>query len=50
MYFDDPAAGAAALGPGAARGLLSVNALALLAIGILPQPLMNWCFIAIKSL
>jgi NADH-quinone oxidoreductase subunit N len=49
MYFDEPA-GAAAQGAGAARGLLSVNALALLAIGIVPQPLMQWCFIAIKSL
>ena len=49
MYFDEPA-GAAAQGPGAARALLSVNALALLAIGIVPQPLMQWCFIAIKSL
>ena len=49
MYFDEPAA-AAAQGAGAARGLLSVNALALLAIGIVPQPLMQWCFIAIKSL
>jgi NADH-quinone oxidoreductase subunit N len=57
MYFDEPAqaagnapAGAVADGPGPARGLLSVNALALLALGILPQPLMQWCFIAIKSL
>jgi NADH-quinone oxidoreductase subunit N len=49
MYFDEPVA-AALEGPGAARVLLSVNALALLAIGILPQPLMQWCFIAIKSL
>jgi len=49
MYFDEPA-GAAAQGPGAARALLSVNALALLAIGIVPQPLMQWCFIAVKSL
>jgi NADH-quinone oxidoreductase subunit N len=58
MYFDEPAqaaagdapAGPVADGPGPARGLLSVNALALLALGILPQPLMQWCFIAIKSL
>ena len=49
MYFDEPA-GAGAQGPGPARVLLSANALAVLAIGIVPQPLMNWCFIAIKSL
>jgi len=49
MYFDEPVA-AALEGPGTARVLLSVNALALLAIGIMPQPLMQWCFIAIKSL
>jgi NADH-quinone oxidoreductase subunit N len=58
MYFDEPPqaaagdspAGLAAAAAGRARGLLSVNALALLAIGIVPQPLMQWCFIAIKSL
>jgi NADH-quinone oxidoreductase subunit N len=58
MYFDEPLQAAAGDSPagllaaaaGRARGLLSVNALALLAIGILPQPLMQWCFIAIKSL
>ena len=49
MYFDEPVA-AAAQGPGPARALLSANALALLLIGILPQPLMQLCFIAIKSL
>ncbi len=49
MYFDEPVV-APADGVGAARWLLSTNALALLLIGILPQPLMNWCFIAIKSL
>jgi NADH-quinone oxidoreductase subunit N len=48
MYFDDPVA--AAQGPGPARVLLSANALAVLLIGILPQPLMQLCFFAIKSL
>jgi len=49
MYFDEPVA-AAAQGPGPARVLLSANALAVLLIGILPQPLMQLCFFAIKSL
>jgi NADH-quinone oxidoreductase subunit N len=49
MYFDDPV-GAAQAGPGPARWLLSTNALAVLAVGIVPQPLMQLCFIAIKSL
>ncbi|HEX9183603.1 MAG TPA: NADH-quinone oxidoreductase subunit NuoN [Burkholderiales bacterium] len=59
MYFDDPAvpAGAgggtaafAADGPGPARALLTVNSLAVLLLGILPQPLMAACYFAIKSL
>jgi len=49
MYFDEPVA-TAAQGRGPARVLLSANALAVLLIGILPQPLMQLCFIAIKSL
>ncbi len=49
MYFDEPV-GVGAQGPGPARALLSANALALLLIGILPQPLMQLCFFAIKSL
>jgi NADH-quinone oxidoreductase subunit N len=49
MYFDEPVA-AAAEGRGAARWLLSTNALALLLFGILPQPLMQLCYFAIKSL
>jgi NADH-quinone oxidoreductase subunit N len=40
----------AAEGPGPARGLLTVNSLAVLALGILPQPLMAVCYFAIKSL
>jgi NADH-quinone oxidoreductase subunit N len=60
MYFDDPAedvAGqprSAALGPiegsFASRFLLSANGLALLALGILPQPLMAYCVAAIRGL
>ena len=49
MYFDDPVV-AGAQGPGPARILLSANALSVLLIGILPQPLMQLCFFAIKSL
>jgi NADH-quinone oxidoreductase subunit N len=51
MYFDEPKDSAPfagqALGP---RVLFSVNGLALLALGLLPQPLLSLCFIAIKSL
>jgi NADH-quinone oxidoreductase subunit N len=50
MYFDEPAGEVAPAGRGAARVLLSVNGLALLAIGILPQPLMTLCQVAIRSL
>jgi len=49
MYFDEPVA-ASAQDRGPARWLLSTNALAVLLIGILPQPLMQLCFFAIKSL
>ena len=52
MYFDEPDAGArpAGEGNGEMRLLLSANGLALLVVGILPQPLMSLCFTAIKSL
>jgi NADH-quinone oxidoreductase subunit N len=50
MYFDEPVASAAADRQGPARVLLSANALAVLLLGILPQPLMQLCFFAIKSL
>lgn len=50
MYFDEPTEAIPAVGPREARLLLSVNGLALLAIGILPQPLMQMCFAAIKGL
>jgi len=40
----------AAEGPGPARMLLTVNSLAVLLLGILPQPLMAVCYFAIKSL
>jgi NADH-quinone oxidoreductase subunit N len=50
MYFDDPAGDLAAAGGGGARVLLSANGLALLAIGVLPQGLMELCQVAIRSL
>ena len=51
MYFDEPAEGALALAPRTDMGvLLSVNGLALLAIGVLPEQLMSLCYFAIKSL
>jgi NADH-quinone oxidoreductase subunit N len=54
MYFDEPdghVPGAGVVeGPGEMRALLTVNGLALLALGILPQPLLGLCMLAIKSL
>jgi NADH-quinone oxidoreductase subunit N len=51
MYFDEPKDAAALEAPaGGIRLLLSANGLALLALGLLPQPLMALCFAAIKNL
>ena len=50
MYFDDPTDAAPVSGDRDMRLLLSANGLALLAIGIVPQPLMSLCFVSIKSL
>ena len=50
MYFDDPAGAAVPAGGGSARWLLSVNGLGLLALGVLPQGLMELCVQAIRSL
>jgi NADH-quinone oxidoreductase subunit N len=51
MYFDEPKDAAPfagqALGP---QVLLTANGMALLVLGILPQPLMSLCFAAIKNL
>ncbi len=50
MYFDDPV-DTAAIAPSIDMSvLLSVNGLALLLLGIMPQQLMQLCFVAIKSL
>jgi len=49
MYFDEPAE-TAPIRPGLDAGiLLSANGLAMLALGILPQPLMQVCLQAIKG-
>jgi NADH-quinone oxidoreductase subunit N len=50
MYFDDPK-DAAPVRPRLSSGvLMSANGLALLAFGIVPQPLMELCYVAIASL
>jgi NADH-quinone oxidoreductase subunit N len=49
MYFDAPVEPVAAFTIGIdARALMSVNGLAVLALGLLPQPLMAWCLYAIQ--
>ena len=48
MYFDAPQDNAAISAPGDMKLILSINALALLALGILPQGLMNICGAAIS--
>jgi NADH-quinone oxidoreductase subunit N len=50
MYFDEPKDATPAPGHDGMRLLLSANGIALLALGLLPQPLLSLCFIAIKSL
>ncbi len=49
MYFDDPVDRAPIDARGDARAILSVNGLALLALGILPQPLMGLCVLALQQ-
>ena len=50
MYFDEPQDAAEIRGKLDISVLLSANGLAMLALGILPQPLMQLCFYAIKGL
>lgn len=50
MYFDEPKDLAPVTGDTEFRVLLSANGMVLLLLGVLPQPLMTICFIAIKSL
>jgi NADH-quinone oxidoreductase subunit N len=47
MYFDDATETASIAARGDASALLSANGLALLAFGILPQPLLNLCAVAL---
>jgi NADH-quinone oxidoreductase subunit N len=49
MYFDDPVDRAEIEAPGDARALLSVNGLALLILGIVPQQLMGLCVVALAQ-
>lgn len=49
MYFDDPVDQAPIHAPRDARTLLSANGLALLALGIIPQPLMGLCVVALTQ-
>jgi NADH-quinone oxidoreductase subunit N len=50
MYFDEPQDGREIVAKADMRALLSANGLAMLALGILPQPLMQLCFYSIKGL
>jgi NADH-quinone oxidoreductase subunit N len=52
MYFDEPRDSPQAAPPPsrAVQGLLTVNGLALLVFGIVPQPLMAMCFVAMSNL
>jgi NADH-quinone oxidoreductase subunit N len=50
MYFDEPRDATRAVGGRGFGVALSANGLALLALGILPQPLMAICFVAIRTL
>jgi NADH-quinone oxidoreductase subunit N len=49
MYFDEPIRVADNASQGDMGVVLSLNGLAVLALGILPQPLMAWCTWAIQS-
>jgi NADH-quinone oxidoreductase subunit N len=49
MYFDEPAETGVVSTRLSAGVLLSVNGLAMLALGIMPQPLMQLCLLAMKS-
>jgi NADH-quinone oxidoreductase subunit N len=49
MYFDEPVDNSPIDSRADARVLLSANGLALLVLGILPQPLMGLCAIALTQ-
>jgi NADH-quinone oxidoreductase subunit N len=48
MYFDDPVDPQPLLASTPSRVLMSANGLAVLALGLAPQPLMAWCMAAIQ--
>jgi NADH-quinone oxidoreductase subunit N len=50
MYFDDPVERHPVRARVSFRVALSANGLALLVFGLLPQPLMALCFVAILAL
>ncbi|MGE5639562.1 MAG: NADH-quinone oxidoreductase subunit NuoN [Clostridia bacterium] len=50
MYFDDPKDATVVAGPREMRALLSVNAMALLALGLYPSDLMKWCLDVVQLL
>src|SRR5678815_968050 len=50
MYFDEPREGVPPAAPAQGGLLMSVNGLALLFFGIVPQPLMELCYVAMASL
>jgi NADH-quinone oxidoreductase subunit N len=50
MYFDEPKDMSPVTGDTEFRVLLSANGMALLVLGLMPQPLMTICFVAIKNL
>jgi NADH-quinone oxidoreductase subunit N len=49
MYFDEPQDPAPIVGAPGAGWLLSVNGLAVLALGVLPQHLMKLCYDAVLA-
>jgi NADH-quinone oxidoreductase subunit N len=50
MYFDDPKDAEPVPSRPGMHGLLTANGLALLLFGVLPQPLMAMCFVAVANL
>jgi len=48
MYFDEPVDATPLLATTPTRVLMSANGLAVLALGLAPQPLMAWCMAAIQ--
>jgi NADH-quinone oxidoreductase subunit N len=50
MYFDAPTEGVPQIAPaGDAGGLLSLNGLAVLGLGLLPQGLLTLCVVAVQA-